>query len=436
MKTPVEDPTKEFQSTETLEPICVLEKLINIPFPKSAFPARIREICDHLHELNGTPLEMLYFCAAGIVAGIAGDRFQAVGAIRHYKQIPNQYFVGIGESSSGKSTALEPLLRAVKRYEAELYNSYKSNTNPNSTDPRFIVENASSESLSVKMEKTGSPIFSLSPEARQVFEIIGGTYKKSGGDGVSFYNQAWSGESYSCDRITRNSIYISKAVLSSLWLIQPDVIVTLTQQKTFKDSGLMARLMAFKSNAPLQYDTGNTPKEDERLFYNWESFLIDLLENRSGNIKTIQANDTARNLLRAFFNRYIDFQNTLKTYADLIAKSAEKAARLALLFAICDENDEIDGDTARNACAVVDYCNGVLLDIYTVGYKARSEENRKRIEAFFKERNTTRLTSAQFRQYKRIELVELEQAAQEYPSLFNIGNGRQHGSKIINYISI
>ena len=430
----MENPTQEFKPTPPpQEPICLLDDYLNIPFNPELFPKRIREICDHLHELRGTPLEMLYFCAAGVIAGVAGDRFKAVNCCKDYEQCLNQFFLGIGESSAGKSTALEPLTNAIIRKEAKAYSLYQQavKSKVDASDPHFIINNATSEALGVRMSISKQPLFSLSAEARDVLSIIGGEYKKGGGASeLSFYCRAWSGESYSVERVNRDSIFIERAFLSALWLVQPDVFSTLNESKTNTSSGFIARLFLFKANAPLQYDTDETPPRNEQIFYNWESFLLGLLNNRNGNIKLIKATSAARAIFLAYENKYVDIQNAIKDYAGYVSKSREKACRLALLFAICDDKNEIDEQTARNACEIVDYSNGVLLDLVSVGYKARAEQTRTKIEAFFIERKTSRLTARDFRNYKRIELPELERAAQEYPQLFRIEDGKNKGKAI------
>lgn len=432
--------TKEPISTspqKKYEPICLLDNYLDVPFRPQLFPNRIREICDHLHELRGTPLEMLYFCAAGVIAGVAGDRFKAVNCCKDYEQYLNQFFIGIGESSAGKSTALEPLIGAVMRKESEAYSLYKQSikNKADATDPHFIINNATSESLGIRMSISGQPLFSLSAEARDIFSIIGGEYRKGGGASeLSFYCRAWSGESYSVERVNRDSIFIERAFLSALWLVQPDVFSTLNESKTNTSSGFIARLFPFEANTPFQYDTDENPPRNEKIFFNWESFLLRLLENRNGNIEAVKATPTARKVFVAYENKYVDIKNALKDYAVYISKSREKACRIALLFAVCDGKNEIDEQTARNACEIVDYSNSVMLDSVSIGYKAKAEQTRAKIEAFFVEKKTTRLTARDFRNYKRIEPSELERVAQEYPQLFRIEDAQNNG-KAIYYIA-
>ena len=101
-------PTKEIKDS-----ITILDKYTGVEFPLNSYPIRIREICDHLHEVRGTPKEMLYSCAIGIIAGIVGNKYKVENLHPSYTQTLNQYFLGIGNSSAGKSTAVDPLIFTI-----------------------------------------------------------------------------------------------------------------------------------------------------------------------------------------------------------------------------------------------------------------------------------------------------------------------------------
>ena len=52
-------PTKEIKDS-----ITILDKYTGVEFPLNSYPIRIREICDHLHEVRGTPKEIKLFARA------------------------------------------------------------------------------------------------------------------------------------------------------------------------------------------------------------------------------------------------------------------------------------------------------------------------------------------------------------------------------------
>ena len=436
MNNPYAGTTKEFKTLEQLEPRCALEPYLNIEFPQASFPSRIREICDHLHAINGTPLEMLYFCAAGVAAGVAGNRYKT-SCLQGKEQHLNQYFTGLARSGTGKTSAIEPLFKAVETAENKTFKDFKrdyENGVNGIIDPTYIFEDTTSESLTFEMSKKNIPAFSISDEGRKVFSVICGEYKKAGSDGVSFYNKAWSGSTYRCSRRNLDiTLIIENAFLSSLWLVQPDVITILLSNEAIKESGFLWRLLLFKTNAKIQDPIENPPEIGEQILYKWNSFILDLNKRRNDkDVVIMPCSSEARKFFYNYACKIASLRREIGEYEAPFTRSAEKAMRLSLLFAMCDNANTITEQHARNACAVVDYSDSVMLEILSNGYKARAEENRARIEAFFKERGAIRLTFGQFRQYKRIEAEQLEQAAQEYPTLFKIETGQTNG-KVIHY---
>jgi hypothetical protein len=87
---------------------------------------------------------MLYSCAIGIIAGIVGNKYRVENLHPSYTQTLNQYFLGIGNSSAGKSTAVDPLIFTILDKEREFMREYKKNKRQglNPIDPRRIIENA------------------------------------------------------------------------------------------------------------------------------------------------------------------------------------------------------------------------------------------------------------------------------------------------------
>ena len=428
----MENPTKEYEAISNIEPVSPFSALKKDFNPK-CFPRRIRRICDHLHELNDTPEEMLYFCATGIVAGIAGDRFQATKTTnKNYRQYPNQYIVGIGDSSVGKSTALNPLMEVIWRKESEVHKAYIANKTNGAIDARIVIENATSEAIAIRQQICASPLFSVSAEAGQILDIIGGAYKKRGNDGISYYNKAWSGETYSCDRVNRENVYIDRAMLSALWLTQSAPFEKFLSNSEAYSTGLIARFLCFNVESKPQYDDGIEKPKDESIFHDWENFIGRLYDERSSNdVKTIRATDKARDVFRLFHNSLEDFKGRLGDLYRLIAKSREKAIRLALAFAICDESDIIDEQTARNACEVVEYCNGVLLGYYESKYFNQLENIKRKMEEVFLQCQQDRLMAAIFKQRRRLSMEDLEKGAKAYPKLFEIKDGDTNGKAVL-----
>lgn len=145
------------------------------------------------------------------------------------------------------------------------------------------------------------------------------------------------------------------------------------------------------------------------------------------------AADKASEVFRLFYNKVVDLQVELGKLYTLIAKSREKAIRLALDFAICAESNIIDEQMAINACEVVGYCNGVLLGYYENDYFDKLEDIKRKMEEVFSRQQQDRLTAGIFQQHRRISMGDLEKAVKAYPHLFKIENGITNG-KVVLYL--
>lgn len=403
------------------------------PFSPEYFPKCIRGISDNMHEVDGTPQEMSCFCALGIIAGLAGDKYKLQNADSTGKtQYPNQYLIGIGDSSAGKSITINPLLDPARRIIQRAYDVYKENK-CKGTNPNFIIADATSEALTDRQQEIEQALFSVTSEARKVFSIIGGEYKQNKGDGVSYYNTAWSAEPYSSIRITRREVSLKKAFLSSLWLTQTDAFNDFLSNSVIALSGLAPRFICFKVDVKPRYKDGTIRSYDERIFYEWRTISEELLNKRlEQNVKIIRATDEARRVFDSYYNGIVDDMIELgHPYDGLIAKSAEKAMRMALDFAICNKSDVVDEETARNACSVIDYSNGIITDYFRANLFVRNESVKAKIEELFYKQDTTRLSFAVFKQFKRIEEMEIQRCIQQFPQYFEIEEAKPYGKYLI-----
>ncbi len=94
--------------------------------PIEAFPKVIRDVAKTYSAARNLPMELLCFCACGILSGAMGRVFKARNAVSGgYTQTANVYILGVGESSTGKSASIRALfsnlerrvLREISQYE-------------------------------------------------------------------------------------------------------------------------------------------------------------------------------------------------------------------------------------------------------------------------------------------------------------------------------
>lgn len=110
------------------------------------------------------------------------------------------------------------------------------------TEPRLIVDDATSEKLGVMLAEQGGRLMSASPEG-SVFDVMAGLYSKSGMPQFGVYLMGHSGDLLQVDRISRASLTIERPALTCAYAIQPQVIDGLASNAAFRGRGLLARFL-------------------------------------------------------------------------------------------------------------------------------------------------------------------------------------------------
>ena len=84
--------------------------------PIDAFPKVIRDVAKTYSTARNLPMELLCFCACGILSGAMGRVFKAKNAVSGgYTQNANIFVLGVGESSTGKSASIRALFSKLER---------------------------------------------------------------------------------------------------------------------------------------------------------------------------------------------------------------------------------------------------------------------------------------------------------------------------------
>ena len=105
--------------------------------PIDAFPKVIRDAAKTYSTARNLPMELLCFCACGILSGAMGRVFKARNAVSGgYTQNANIFVLGVGESSTGKSASIRALfsnlerrvLREISEYQREVAKFKKTKT--------------------------------------------------------------------------------------------------------------------------------------------------------------------------------------------------------------------------------------------------------------------------------------------------------------------
>lgn len=429
--------------------------------PIGAFPKVIRDVAKTYSTARNLPMELLCFCACGILSGAMGRAFKARNAVSGgYTQTANVYILGVGESSTGKSASIRALfsnlerrvLREISQYEKELEIFKKSKTklaqdklndkegfgfDDETADtpklprnPDFIVKNATSEAMIKAMEESGGEIFSVCEEARDSIYIVAGNYRKQGDD-TETLNSGWCGEPIKHSRIVNGVFNVPNPCISLLWMVQNDIIdnIVAKNKGSFIGSGFLGRFLYCKGAPKPVPNSKEIIPLDESAIAKWEKLLNDTYDIRKrGETVWIDADQEAFEYFWDFdaFNTRL-MNGKLRTQASLLGKARENAIRLAVIFAQAEGATQITADIAKRACRVVSYSICVSVVLFSSGMLPEIEKDRAKMESMIRQNDGFYKKISFFDQYSSLRSERVEFIVHTFPELYEIlkkGKGR------------
>ena len=429
--------------------------------PIDAFPKVVRDVARTYSTARNLPMELLCFCACGILSGAMGRVFKARNAVSGgYTQTANVYILGVGESSTGKSASIRALfsnlerrvLREISQYEKELEIFKKSKTKlaqdklngkegfgfddetadaPKlSKNPDFIVKNATSEAMIKAMEESGGEIFSVCEEARDSIYIVAGNYRKQGDD-TETLNSGWCGEPIKHSRIVNGVFNVPNPCISLLWMVQNDIIdnIVAKNKGSFIGSGFLGRFLYCKGAPKTVPNSKEIIPLDESAIAKWEKLLNDTYDIRKrGETVWIDADQEAFEYFWDFdaFNTRL-MNGKLRTQASLLGKARENAIRLAVIFAQAEGATQITADIAKRACRVVSYSICVSVVLFSSGMLPEIEKDRAKMESMIRQNAGFYKKISFFDQYSSLRSERVEFIVHTFPDLYEIlkkGKGR------------
>lgn len=429
--------------------------------PIGAFPKVIRDVAKTYSTARNLPMELLCFCACGILSGAMGRVFKARNAVSGgYTQTANVYILGVGESSTGKSASIRALfsnlerrvLREISQYEKELEIFKKSKTKlaqdklngkegfgfddetadaPKlSKNPDFIVKNATSEAMIKAMEESGGEIFSVCEEARDSIYIVAGNYRKQGDD-TETLNSGWCGEPIKHSRIVNGVFNVPNPCISLLWMVQNDIIdnIVAKNKGSFIGSGFLGRFLYCKGAPKTVPNSKEIIPLDESAISKWEKLLNDTYDIRKrGETVWVDADQEAFEYFWDFdaFNTRL-MNGKLRTQASLLGKARENAIRLAVIFAQAEGATQITADIAKRACRVVSYSICVSVVLFSSGMLPEIEKDRAKMESMIRQNDGFYKKISFFDQYSSLRSERVEFIVHTFPELYEIlkkGKGR------------
>ncbi len=444
---------------ETLSEAC--KEFYESECPIGAFPKVIRDVARTYSTARNLPMELLCFCACGILSGAMGRVFKARNAVSGgYTQTANVYILGVGESSTGKSASIRALfsnlerriLREISQYEKELeifkksktklaqdklngkegfgFDDETADTPKLSKNPDFIVKNATSEAMIKAMEESGGEIFSVCEEARDSIYIVAGNYRKQGDD-TETLNSGWCGEPIKHSRIVNGVFNVPNPCISLLWMVQNDIIdnIVAKNKGSFIGSGFLGRFLYCKGAPKTVPNSKEIIPLDESAIAKWEKLLNNTYDIRKrGETVWIDADQEAFEYFWDFdaFNTLL-MNGKLRTQASLLGKARENAIRLAVIFAQAEGATQITADIAKRACRVVSYSICVSVVLFSSGMLPEIEKDRAKMDAMIRQNDGFYKKISFFDQYSSLRTERVEFIVHTFPNLYEIvkrGKGR------------
>ncbi|HMU87053.1 MAG TPA: YfjI family protein [Agitococcus sp.] len=197
----------------------------------------------------------------------------------------------------------------------------------------------------------------------------GGSVLKSGVfSDMAKLNSLWSGESITIDRVKAESIHISDARLTTLIMVQPEILADYMDKKgeQARGSGLIARFLFSSGQSTqgtrLMEDYNQEPRWEylERFNYLIKEFLESSYQSslkEAFNPQILELSPAAEKLWITYYNnieRHINIGGVYDSFGDHASKLAENAGRIAALLNYFHWNSNIIGsevmEYAINCC--------------------------------------------------------------------------------------
>lgn len=233
--------------------------------------------------------------------------------------------------------------------------------------PRIIADDATPEAMTSLLAEQNGSLAIISPEGG-VFTAIAGRYDKA--SDLSPWLKAHAGDPIRVDRKGRETEFIPRPALTMAIMIQPGMLAAAGQNRSFHDSGLLARfLFAWPTSMVGRRNVDPEPlRDDARAAYG--RMLVNLAKTlRARNdVLVLTLEPTADQARLEFAHR---IEGRLADGADLAhirswaSKIVGASVRISgLLHVAQSETEEITGHEMRDAITLAEYFIGHALRVF------------------------------------------------------------------------
>lgn len=365
------------------------------PFPTHVLPQWIADMVDDVADELQVAADLPAMLALAALATICAGKVD-IAVRQTWLEPTNLYLVIALPPGAGKSPAFKAMIGALEAYQTQLRRDSEAkiarieqerrvlttamkraedkgdlteariilndlDTLQVPARPRLIIDDATPEALVARLHEQGGRLALMSSEGG-LFDMITGRYSDK--TNLDPYLQAWSGDTINVDRIGRESITITRPLLTVGLTVQPTVIERLAARPELAGRGLTARFMYSIPADTVGYRDMTRPDRTASLARNIYATRLTDIARSAGTWEqpvTLRFDDTATALF-AEWRQHIEHRRRpdgdLYAMREWTTKLESSVARTAALLAIADGNrttDPIDVETLKRALTIGRY---------------------------------------------------------------------------------
>jgi len=379
-------------------------KIKAVPFPLHAFPKQVQDIINDLFRAYQLPIDYYGLSILTVSAGVIGNSYKLYYK-RGYTVPANIYGAIVGTSTIGKTPVLKFCLKPVSQIEAAFHIVYKAELmdwksqikDEDSNDPRpkrrdLLINDATTESVNEALESNPKGLLLFLDELVAWIKSLN-QYRK--GSDLEYWLSIWSNSAVKVNRVSKDTLFISKPCISVIGGLQPTVLDELASNGK-KDNGFLFRILfAYPDMQKKSYETGKEPSKktydeyeklikglhdlhtkpitDEDDKEKTESVNVEQktesvsVEQKTESVVNLKLSADARKIYVEWYDKNVDLinatknENTKSLYGKLDNYCLRISLVLELMQSVCEEKTVnpdstfIQAQTMQNAIALIEY---------------------------------------------------------------------------------
>lgn len=425
-----------------------------MPFPIEVLPSSLSQYAKETSRAISCPIDLVALPII-VVCGAAIGNTRKLLIKEGHVEPAILYGVTIGDPGSGKSPAMEAVLEPLKKIDSMLctenekkIEEYEEKTEcyqvevaqwkekfkqgENCQKPRkpeqpkelaVITNDATTESLS-KLMRENPRGFLLHRDELSGWIRSFGKYRQGLGDDREFFLQNWNNTRTKVSRSTKKTIVNEKSHISVLGTIQPD---KLSMLRGLICDGFIDRLIPFFPDAQItRYSEYVINSDVKKAYFDLVERLFFLsFQNQEDNIPYfIPLTSEAKKIWIAYRNRTesekyeCDLSASLR---NIWSKIPSQVARVALIFAICEQESQVSEKTVQNAIMLGEYFKNQYKKVFWETETSKEEKEQNAILSWAEKHHKTIVLLRDIVHYGVAGCRNTKQAREKAQSLVEVG---------------